>query len=60
MIPVNESEPDYSTKMTIINILFGDLLGGGQETYVLPEEKRDQRVITAFEQYLDMHNYNSI
>ena len=58
-IGLEESDSKYYTKMTIINVLFGDLLGGGQEAHALPEEDRDQRVINAFNQYLDMHDPNS-
>ena len=56
----NPDQPNFNTKMTIVNALFGDLLGGGEETYALSEENIDQNVINAFNQYLDMHDPNSI
>ena len=54
MVFFDKYDPNYNTKMTIINVLFGDFSGEGQEIFVLSEEDRDQNVIKAFEQFLGM------
>lgn len=47
----DRTDPKYTEKMTIINILFGDYTGEGYPFYALEEDERDPKVMEAYEKY---------
>ena len=47
----DRTDPKYTEKMTIINILFGDYTGEGYPVYALAEEERDPKVMEAYGKY---------